>query len=258
MYVDNSIGQNIHRKLDEDEIQDEEEKEAGEPGHSKKDKKKEKKEKSESKHKGGDKSKKPKQQQAKKEAQFKCGEGYRHFYEGKTEISFLVDNMLHKLALYMRNVGLDAEFLAEKDHKNLTELAKTEKRVILTRDQRYFERADDVPCLFIQDQKTPDQFKEIIDFFKLTIDEANFLKRCVKCNDTEIVEISKEEAKKNLNWKNEEDYEFYDQFWQCAKCKQIYWEGITFKNAKKRFAEFVDSENSGTNTEENTEKSEDK
>lgn len=34
--------------------------------------------------------------------------------------------MLHKLASYMRNVGLDAEYVSDKNHKNLSELSKAE------------------------------------------------------------------------------------------------------------------------------------
>ena len=30
------------------------------------------------------------------------------------------------------------------------------------------------------------------------------------------------------------------EFWVCENCKQIYWEGASFLNAKKRFRRFVD------------------
>ena len=46
--------------------------------------------------------------------------------------------MLQRLAKYLRNFGLDAEFIGEKNHHVLTELAKQEERVIITRDTHFF------------------------------------------------------------------------------------------------------------------------
>jgi hypothetical protein len=149
LYIDASIGDNKHRKVDkEDDEGDTSEEEA--KTKSKKQMKADRKARHDEENKEGFKKvKKDRQVQPRKDPQLKTTDQYKHFYEGKKSIKFLIDNMLHKLALYMRNVGMDAEFLAEKDHKNLTELAKSEERVIITRDQRYFERAEDLPCLFI-------------------------------------------------------------------------------------------------------------
>jgi uncharacterized protein with PIN domain len=44
---------------------------------------------------------------------FSYGEEYTHLmYKPK----FLVDNMLKKLATFLRNLGLDADYLSVKDH----------------------------------------------------------------------------------------------------------------------------------------------
>jgi len=170
--------------------------------------------------------------------QFFADEKYAHFYSNPDTMKFLIDNMAEKLARYMRNIGLDAEYLREKDHNQLTELAKLENRVIVTRDQKYFVRQLGVPCFFLNSQKTSDQLKELIDYFHLQIKENNFLSRCVKCNSEGLIVLDVEDAKKALQWKNEDDYQMYDTYWQCDKCKQIYWEGQTFKKAQQRFKEF--------------------
>jgi len=170
--------------------------------------------------------------------QFHADEKYAHFYSNPQTMKFLVDNMAEKLARYMRNIGLDAEYLREKDHNQLTELAKLENRVIVTRDMKYFGRQLGIPCFFLNSQKTSDQLKELIDYFNLQIQENNFLSRCVKCNSEGLIILDVEDAKKILNWKNEDDYKNYDTYWQCDKCKQIYWEGQTFKKAQQRFKEF--------------------
>jgi len=152
LYVDGSIGQNINKK-EEKKGNDEDGGEEEEKENTKSKKQKKLEQKRKNKEEGFEKKdkKKTKKPQPKKPPQFKAGKQYADFYENKTELKFLVDNMLHKLVMYMRNVGLDAEFLPDKDHKVLSELAKAEKRVIITRDQKYFERAEEIPCLFIQD-----------------------------------------------------------------------------------------------------------
>ena len=65
--------------------------------------------------------------------------------------------------------------------------------------------------------------------------ECQLLSRCVKCNGTEMAVITNEEAKKQLNWEADFEYNKIEEFVQCSKCKQIYWEGSTSRKAKKRF-----------------------
>lgn len=170
--------------------------------------------------------------------QFYADEKYADFYNDPSTIKFVVDNMAMKLAKYLRNIGQDAEYLATKDHNELTELAKTEKRVIVTRDTRYFAKRTGVPCFFLKSQKTTDQLNELIEFFKIKVASGNFLSRCVKCNHEGLVIITTDEARKQLQWKLD-DYDKYDEYWQCEKCKQVYWEGNTFKRAQNRFKEFA-------------------
>lgn len=185
--------------------------------------------------------KEPSVSEKKEVKQFYADEKYANFYSDSDNLKFLVDNMAMKLSKYMRNIGLDAEYLSVKNHDELTQLAKDEKRIIVTRDAKYIARNTGVPTFFLQKQKTAEQLKELIDYFKLKVKEYNFLSRCVKCNHTGLIVLSAEEAKKYLQWKNDDDYALYDTFWQCEKCKQIYWEGHTFKKAQVRFKEFAPS-----------------
>ena len=191
----------------------------------------------------GDKESTKQKQKVKEEGpQFYAAEKYAIWYADTTKIKFLVDNMAFKLAKYMRNLGLDAEYQDTKDHQALTELAKSEQRVILTRDSTYYARHTGVPCLLLSCQITDDQLKEVIEYFHMKVSKDTFLSRCVKCNHTGLVVMELEEAKKQMQWKNDADYANYDTFWQCERCKQVYWEGETFKKARVRFKEFASSE----------------
>lgn len=65
--------------------------------------------------------------------------------------------------------------------------------------------------------------------------DCQLLSRCVKCNGNEIITIDNEEAKKQLNWDDNNEFSKVKEYFQCTKCKQIYWEGSTWRKAKKRF-----------------------
>mmetsp|Transcript_6000 Transcript_6000/g.6553 ORF Transcript_6000/g.6553 Transcript_6000/m.6553 type:complete len:885 (-) Transcript_6000:143-2797(-) len=163
---------------------------------------------------------------------------YEHIFADSNTVKFLIDNMAIKLARYMRNFGLDAEIQAEKDTENLFETAKAENRVIITRDQKAFNKRDGWPIYLLHKTNTEQQLNEILDFFKVDRSKNNLLSRCVKCNSTDLIVVDKEVVKPLLQWQNEEDYETLKPFWQCVKCKQVYWEGKTYAKAKQRFSEF--------------------
>eukprot|EP01016_Furgasonia_blochmanni_P016757 TRINITY_DN1977_c0_g2_i1.p1 TRINITY_DN1977_c0_g2~~TRINITY_DN1977_c0_g2_i1.p1 ORF type:complete len:331 (-),score=81.01 TRINITY_DN1977_c0_g2_i1:99-1091(-) len=166
--------------------------------------------------------------------------GYVVDRSGHCNHKFLIDNMLFKLAKYMRNVGIDAEYKPDRNKlRILIELAEEEKRILVTRDSSVLQKRPTVPTFYMRKVQTKDQFQELIDFFNIKIDGTKLLSRCVKCNGDELEIIDVELAKTYLNWKNVEDYNNYTEYWKCKKCQQIYWEGQTFKNAKSRFEEFM-------------------
>lgn len=51
----------------------------------------------------------------------------------------------------MRNIGIDTAYLKERDHNLLIDKALTEKRVIITKDKKFFEKKKDVPTYFLRD-----------------------------------------------------------------------------------------------------------
>ena len=78
---------------------------------------------------------------------FSYGEEYEHLLR---KPKFLVDNMLKRVATFLRNLGLDAEYLSVKDHTLVVSMAAKEGRIILTKD-KYLQakRNTRVPIYFI-------------------------------------------------------------------------------------------------------------
>jgi uncharacterized protein with PIN domain len=67
--------------------------------------------------------------------------------------------------------------------------------------------------------------------FKLKIDLS--VSRCPKCNAT-IRSISKETV---VNQIPEATFTYYNDFWKCPGCGQVYWQGAHWKKIKKTLEE---------------------
>ena len=71
--------------------------------------------------------------------------------------------------------------------------------------------------------------------FQIGFYRMQFLSRCAKCNGNEILVMDKNEAKKILNWDDENEFLKVHEYTRCPKCKQIYWKGSTSRKAQTRF-----------------------
>lgn len=168
-----------------------------------------------------------------REPKLELGAGkYEEYFKGPI---FLVDNMLKKLSSIMRNCGINAEYIAVKDHALAIDIASKERRIILTRDTLLFNRKDSpVPVYLLREKGDSDlMFEEVVRVFKLDLSSYHTLSRCVKCNGEELAVIPREEALKEVSFKHEERPVM--DFWRCGKCRQIYWEGAQFQKAKTKF-----------------------
>lgn len=82
------------------------------------------------------------------EQNFSYGKENQHFIK---KPKFMVDNMLKKLAGYLRNLGLDAEYLEVKDHTLALSVAQKEERIILTKDKHLRSKKNArVPIFYIE------------------------------------------------------------------------------------------------------------
>jgi len=128
-------------------------------------------------------------------------------------------------------LGYDVKYFNDLDDEQLIEIAAKEKRVLLTRDIQLFRRAsvNDVEAFLIKGRKETEKLAELAQRFhiKLEIDINN--SRCPKCN-TRIKSVSKEEVKDKIP---QATSQFYDAFWVCPKCEQVYWQGSHWKKINR-------------------------
>ncbi len=133
-------------------------------------------------------------------------------------MKFLVDQMLGKLAKYLRFMGYDTFYTNEPvSDRELIEIAKKENRIILTRDKVI---AQNVPgSVYLKGSSLKEQFLELNQNIKIT--KIAILSRCSVCNS--VLEKVDKEAVKNLV--PEYIYLHNTEFYVCNNCKKVYWYG---------------------------------
>lgn len=148
---------------------------------------------------------------------------------------FIVDEMLGKLAKWLRMLGYDTVYNTPTSDSSLVSQAFREQRVIITRDTRLVARKYITRYILIKSDKYIEQLKQVIEELNLVPDKNNFFSRCLLCN-TEIETIPKAAVKTKVP---PYVYEAQDKFLHCPKCDKLYWAGTHVENAKNKLQEVI-------------------
>ena len=142
-------------------------------------------------------------------------------------MKFLADGMLGKLGRWLRMLGNDVVYSVEFDDSQLLELAKKEERVLLTRDLELYKRAigKGLDAYYVGGKKESDRLAEVSKRYNLPLAIDMDKSYCPLCN-SKLKPTPKEHLQAELK-KN--TFEFYDKFWKCPNCGQIYWQGAHWK-----------------------------
>ena len=135
-------------------------------------------------------------------------------------MKILADEMLGKLARWLRMSGLDVHYQREIADSELIQRAREEGRIILTRDTRLVRRLNEGEFLFISFDHLPEQIHEFFTTFPQTRAELKPLSRCVECNA--LLETIEKEQVKNKVWPFV--FQSQEHFTSCPACHRIYWE----------------------------------
>jgi len=150
-------------------------------------------------------------------------------------VKFLADHMLGKLAKYLRFMGYDTYYPDGKmSDEEIMELAKKEKRIILTRDRELAVRSGGY---FVKSDKYEEQLKDVISQFSLNAE--HILERCSICNEP-LLPVSKEKVKGRVP---EYIYQTHEEFYQCPKCGRVYWWGTHTERIEKKINEIIGEAN---------------
>ncbi len=128
--------------------------------------------------------------------------------------------MIGRLARMLRLLGYDTLYQPELKPAGLSELARREDRIIMTRGDTRLRFPGAANVFSIRSEYPPEQLKEVIARFSLD-PKSGLWTRCTVCNGP-ISSVAKEEIKDLVKPKV---YELYSEFYRCAGCGRVYWHG---------------------------------
>ncbi len=147
--------------------------------------------------------------------------------------AFVLDVHLGKLVRHLRLLGFDCLYRNDYDDARIVALAAAQHRIVLTRDRRllhaktvthgYCVRSDDVRKQVGEVLKRFDLYRQIRPFY-----------RCSICNG-QMEPVDKQAVWEHLEPKTRQ---YYDTFYRCAQCGQVYWEGTHVAGLRARIEQY--------------------
>ena len=142
-------------------------------------------------------------------------------------MKFLADGMLGKLTRWLRMLGQDVIYSVKFNDAQLLGLAKAENRALLTRDFELYKRAiaRGLDAFYVDAKTESGRLAQIAERYDVPLEMDMDKSHCPICN-TLLQAATKETLAKRLE-KN--TYTYYDKFWRCPNCGQVYWQGAHWK-----------------------------
>jgi hypothetical protein len=146
-------------------------------------------------------------------------------------MKFIADSMLGRLTRWLRLSGYDVLYRNDITDTKIIEMAKSEKRVLLSRDKTLCRKAQrmDVKTSLILSSEIMQQLKQVIKEWGIEIYDTPVFSRCPMCNS----KIEKAEKDKVKDKVPETVFFATNEFWRCNRCGKVYWHGGHWRNIKE-------------------------
>ncbi|MEJ2241923.1 MAG: Mut7-C RNAse domain-containing protein [Candidatus Bathyarchaeota archaeon] len=147
-------------------------------------------------------------------------------------LKFITDGMLGKLSRWLRIIGHDVQYYKSVSDENLIEWAISRNRILLTKDQRLVQQAmkRGVKAFFVEGTEIVTKLSSVILHFNLTLEIDFTISRCPKCNGR-LIMVSKDSIREKIP---DLTSIYFDKYWKCEKCGQIYWLGSHIMMMKRK------------------------
>jgi len=146
-------------------------------------------------------------------------------------MKFVADEMVGKLARWMRLAGYDTLYRKAISDEELLAVAQRENRIILTRDRKLPAGTESQQILIVSSENPFEQFITVARHFRLDV-ESDAFKRCLECNGV-LVLVRKEDHKDGIP---PHVYRTQTTFSQCPGCGRLYWPGTHYESMRRRLA----------------------
>lgn len=134
------------------------------------------------------------------------------------------------LAKWLRILGYDTVYSRSYTDRQLLELALLGDRVLVTKDKRLYAKAKKlgVRGVLVESTLTVEKIAELASKIKLDLNVDPSRSRCPDCNGV-LVKRGREEVRSRVPPRV---LEVYEEFYECAKCGKVYWEGSHWRNIR--------------------------
>jgi len=153
------------------------------------------------------------------------------------KIKFIADEMLGKLAKWLRTIGYDTVYYNDGGaDSGLVQRSLEEDRIILTRDTRLVERKLARNYVLIKSDNVWEQFEQVVK--ELALDtKSRLFTRCLICNK-ELMSVDKTSVRDLVPVYT---YQTQNEFYKCPECGRVYWPG-THKDSMLDWINNLDKE----------------
>ncbi|MCC7201808.1 MAG: Mut7-C RNAse domain-containing protein [Nitrospirae bacterium] len=141
---------------------------------------------------------------------------------------FIADEMLGRLAKWLRILGYDTAYFRHIRDSELLRLSVAENRILLTRDTLFIKRRGLRNFLFISYDKPFEQIRQVVRELSIPYPTEPFT-RCVMCNNI-LEPFTREDACRTVP---EYVCKTQDVFGRCSICHKIYWKGTHYERMER-------------------------
>ncbi|MBM3305040.1 MAG: hypothetical protein FJY79_03715 [Candidatus Aminicenantes bacterium] len=147
-------------------------------------------------------------------------------------MEFIADCMLGRLAKWLKILGFDVLYFPKAEDKDLVEISRREKRVLLTRDTGLIEKTKRrAGRLFIESDDWREQVVQVLDEYGLW-DSVRPNSRCLDCNKP-LKPLPKSRAR---NLVPPHILDTAPSFAMCPGCGRVFWPGTHYGDMEARIA----------------------
>jgi hypothetical protein len=145
------------------------------------------------------------------------------------EPRFICDVHAGKTARALRMLGFDTLYRNDYDDHEIVEIARKEKRIILTRDQELLKMKAVSRGYWFRSCDTETRIREIIRRFDLSKKTEPF-SRCIECNGR----LEREKKERLRNTVPQGVYRHHFRFYRCLQCGKVFWRGSHYDAMYRR------------------------
>ncbi|MGE5649885.1 MAG: Mut7-C RNAse domain-containing protein [Bacillota bacterium] len=147
---------------------------------------------------------------------------------------FIADAHLGQLAKNLRMLGFDVLYRNDYSDATVARISAEQDRIVLTRDRDLLIRKEIIYGCYLHAISCDAQITEVFGRFNLA-PLARAFSRCLSCNGV-LRTVEKAAVEHRVP---QHSRQFYERFYECQDCAQVYWEGSHVERMRLRVARML-------------------